>query len=40
MTGSSLGGGRIMVVELNGLRVNFSGDLPTLIVQNEDQPAT
>ena len=38
MTGSSLGGGRIMVVELNGLRVNFSGDLPTLIVQNEDQP--
>lgn len=38
MTGSSLGGGRIMVVEMNGLRANFSGDLPTLIVQNIDQP--
>ena len=36
--GSSLGGGRIMVVEMNGLRANFSGDLPTLIVQNVDQP--
>ena len=35
---SSLGGGRITVVEMNGLRVNFSGDLPTLIVQNRDQP--
>lgn len=35
---SSLGGGRIMVVEMNGLRANFSGDLPTLIVQNRDQP--
>lgn len=35
---SSLGGGRIMVREMNGLRANFSGDLPTLIVQNLDQP--
>ena len=35
---SSLGGGRITVVEMNGLRVNFSGDLPTLIVQNRDKP--
>lgn len=35
---SSLGGGRIMVMEMNGLRANFSGDLPTLIVQNLDQP--
>ena len=38
MTAASLGGGRIMVVEMNGLRVSFSGDLPTLIVQNRDQP--
>lgn len=35
---ASLGGGRIMVREMNGLRANFSGDLPTLIVQNLDQP--
>ena len=34
----SLGGGRIMIMELNGLRVKFSGELPTLIVQNVDQP--
>ena len=38
MIASSLGGGRIMVVEMNGLRVSFSGDLPTLIVQNRDLP--
>jgi len=38
MIASSLGGGRIMVAEMNGLRVSFSGDLPTLIVQNQDRP--
>lgn len=38
MTACSLGGGRIMVLELNGLHVKFAGDLPTLIVQNEDKP--
>lgn len=38
MTASSLGGGRIEVVEMNGMRASFSGDLPTLIVQNEDKP--
>ena len=38
MTGSSLGGGRIMVTEFNGLQAKFSCDLPTLIVQNTDQP--
>lgn len=35
---SSLGGGRIEVVEINGLRVSLSGDLPTLIVKNRDKP--
>ena len=38
MIGCSPGGRRIMVIEMNGLRANFSGDLPTLIVQNVDQP--
>ena len=38
MTASSLGGGRILVNELNGLEASFSGDLPTLIVRNIDQP--
>lgn len=38
VTAASLGGGRIEVVEMNGLRARFSGDLPTLIVRNEDKP--
>ncbi|MCC6093601.1 MAG: L-serine ammonia-lyase, iron-sulfur-dependent subunit beta [Eubacterium sp.] len=35
---SSIGGGRIMVNRIDGLEANFSGDLPTLIVHNLDQP--
>lgn len=35
---SSIGGGRIMVNKLDGIDVNFSGQLPTLIVHNLDQP--
>lgn len=35
---SSLGGGRIQVFLLDGLSTAFSGDLPTLIVHNSDQP--
>lgn len=35
---SSIGGGQIRIVDLDGLPVNFSGDYPTLIVHNQDQP--
>lgn len=35
---SSIGGGRIMVNRLDGIDVNFTGDKPTLIVHNIDQP--
>lgn len=35
---ASLGGGRIRVESLDGQKVAFSGDLPTLIIQNRDQP--
>lgn len=35
---SSLGGGRIMVNKLDGIEVHFSGENPTLIVRNLDQP--
>lgn len=35
---SSLGGGRIMVNKIDGIRVDFTGEKPTLIVQNEDKP--
>lgn len=35
---SSLGGGRIQVCELDGITARFTGELPTLIVHNLDQP--
>lgn len=35
---SSVGGGRIMINKLDGIDVNFTGDNPTLIVHNIDQP--
>ena len=38
MGASSLGGGRIEVFEVDGLRTAFSGELPTLLVRNTDQP--
>lgn len=34
----SPGGGRIRVFSLDGLRTDFSGEAPTLIVRNEDKP--
>ena len=38
VVGESVGGGRINIREIDGLEANFSGDLPTLIVHNLDQP--
>lgn len=35
---SSLGGGRIQVCQLDGVKANFSGESATLIVHNVDQP--
>lgn len=35
---SSIGGGRIRVCEIDGLKANFEGNYPTLIVHNEDRP--
>lgn len=35
---ASLGGGRIRICEIDGITVNFSGDYPTLVVHNLDQP--
>ncbi len=35
---SSIGGGRIQIDEIDGLAINISGDYPTLIVHNLDQP--
>lgn len=38
--GASIGGGRIQVEEIGGLRVSFTGALPTLIVLADDVPGT
>lgn len=35
---SSLGGGRIRVFQVDGLRTSFSGELPTLLICNRDKP--
>lgn len=35
---SSIGAGRIRICEIDGITVNFSGEHPTLIVHNIDQP--
>ena len=38
MQASSIGGGRIMINQLDDIIVNFSAENPTLIVHNLDQP--
>ncbi len=34
----SLGGGRIQVNKIDGMQVNCSGEVPTLIIRNNDRP--
>ena len=34
----SIGGGRIQVSKIDGMRVNCSGEVPTLIIRNTDKP--
>lgn len=38
IVGESIGGSRINIASIDGLLANFSGDYPTLIVHNLDQP--
>lgn len=38
VVGESLGGSRINIASIDGISTNFSGDYPTLIVHNMDQP--
>ena len=38
IVGESIGGSRINIASIDGLSANFSGDFPTLIVHNLDQP--
>ncbi len=38
VTAASVGGGAIRITEIDGLPANFSGEYPTLVVHNLDQP--
>ena len=38
MSASSLGGGRIRVNAIDGMEASFSGEYPTLIIRNRDEP--
>lgn len=36
--GCSIGGGKILITEINGFSIEFSGDYPTLLVVHYDKP--
>lgn len=36
--GSSIGGGNIKIIEINGLSIEFTGEYPTLITKHLDKP--
>ena len=38
VVGASIGGGRIRICEIDGIRTNFSGEHNTMIVHNMDTP--
>lgn len=38
IVGRSVGGGNILITEINGLEVEVTGDYPTLIIQHHDEP--
>jgi L-serine dehydratase len=40
MIGASVGGGKIEVREINGLKLRFTAEYPTIIIQNHDNPGS
>jgi L-serine dehydratase len=38
VVGRSVGGGNILITEINGIAVEVTGDYPTLIIQHHDEP--
>jgi L-serine dehydratase len=38
LMGSSIGGGNIKIIELNGLKLEFTGQYPTIITRHSDHP--
>ncbi|HSH35195.1 L-serine ammonia-lyase, iron-sulfur-dependent subunit beta, partial [Schnuerera sp.] len=37
ITGSSIGGGNILITNINGNKVEFTGDYPTILIKYKDQ---
>lgn len=40
ITGSSIGGGNILIIDINGNKVEFTGDYPTILLKYQDQKGT
>ncbi|HMM32096.1 MAG TPA: L-serine ammonia-lyase, iron-sulfur-dependent subunit beta [Clostridia bacterium] len=38
LVGASVGGGNILVTELNGMKLKFTGEYPTLVIRHHDVP--
>lgn len=38
VTGSSIGGGNVIITNINGISVNFTGESPILVTKHEDRP--
>lgn len=38
LTGASIGGGKVLITEINGMSVEFTGQYPTIISQHHDEP--
>ncbi len=38
LVGASVGGGNIIVTELNGMKLKFTGEYPTLVIRHQDVP--
>jgi L-serine dehydratase len=38
IVGASIGGGNILVTEINGLDIEFTGEYPTIIIRHMDKP--
>lgn len=38
IVGSSIGGGNILITQINGLDVEFTGEYPTLVIRHIDKP--
>ena len=38
LQGASVGGGEVVITGINGIEVSFTGEYPTLIIQQQDKP--